>query len=167
MIWCSKRARRWNHNFWLHCQQIWSWNGRFTGTICNAFNGMEFTIASTSIIKVFRASSFKLDPWVLSSDTNTALADLIWCSQVPPKWLPAGGFSFQIIRSLPKFCKNPLILFWSVSRKPELLNWNFWVDPQPWENHYHLKTGQDHKSGLPLSQYSDHYYWDFTCVPSL
>ena len=79
---------------------------------------LEFTIATTSIIKVFRASSFKLDLWVQSSDPNTALADLIWHSQIPPKWLPAGGFFLQVIQLLHKFCKNLLILFWSISRKP-------------------------------------------------
>ena len=76
VIWCFERSRRWDHNFWLHCQQIWRWNGSFASTKVSMVSGLEFTIASPSIIKVFRSSSFKLDPWVLSSDPNTALAYL-------------------------------------------------------------------------------------------
>ena len=43
-IWCSKGSRRWHHNFWFHCQQIWRWNGRFTCTMYNGFDGQWFGI---------------------------------------------------------------------------------------------------------------------------
>ena len=83
----------------------------------------QFTIASTYIIKVFMASSFKLDLWVLSYDPNTACPCwhyLAFPHYINVMWLQAGGFFFQIIQSLPRFCKNLLILFWSISRKPLL-----------------------------------------------
>ena len=73
-------------------------------------SGLEFTIASTCIIKVFRASSFKLDPWVLCSDPKTALADLNFVlpnsTKVTPSWwilLPNYPITTRILQ---EFCSS-------------------------------------------------------------
>ena len=86
--------------------------------IVYTITGLEFTVATTSFSKVFMASSFKLDPWVLSSDAIPALADLTWPSKIPPKWLPPGWFFSHITQPLSKFCKYTLICLWPIFRKP-------------------------------------------------
>ena len=81
------------NSFLHHLQKLLTTNLK-AEMVAVRVSALEFIITSTSIIKVLRASSFKLDPWVLSSDPNNAIADLIWCSQIPPKWLPAGVVFF-------------------------------------------------------------------------
>ena len=71
--------------------------GLSTSLIVSTVNSREFIIASVSIISVSRDSSSKLCPCVCRREFKISPANLIWCSQIPPMWLAAGGFPFQVI----------------------------------------------------------------------
>ena len=83
--------------------------------IVSTVNGREFIIASVSIISVCRDSSSKLCPCVCKREFKIALANLVWCFQISPMWLAAGGFLFQVIQSPPWSWRKFSILLWSIS----------------------------------------------------
>ena len=83
--------------------------GLFTSLIVSTVNGCEFNITSHSIIKVCKDSISKLFTWLLSKPLSIALAERIYLSQIPPKWLTLGGF-FQTIQSAPFESKHYLTL---------------------------------------------------------
>ena len=85
--------------------------------IVSTVRGREFIIASTSVIRVWRDSSFKHVPWFFSNDAKILLADLIWRSHTPPMWLAAGTFLDQISQSTPGFARNWWTCWWFISLK--------------------------------------------------
>ena len=80
---------------------------------------LELTTASTSTISALRASSSKYLPCILIKAANTCVADLICCSQMPPRWLVAGGFLCDTVQSKPLFRSNDydFISSWCISWK--------------------------------------------------
>ena len=81
----------------------------------STFNDRKFIFASFLVISVCRDSSSKLCLFVCIRDFEIALSDLIWCSQIPPLWLTAGGFFFEVIQSFPLSWRKFSLLLWSIS----------------------------------------------------
>ena len=77
----------------------------------------EFTTDSTSVIRVWRDSSFKHLPWFFNSNAKILLADLIWRSHTPLTWLAAGAILDQISQSVPVFAWKWWICCWFISLK--------------------------------------------------
>ena len=80
--------------------------------IISTVNGQEFIIAYY-LISICRDASSKMRPCVCSREFKIALVDLIWQSQIPPMWLVAGGFLFQVIQSPPWSWRKFSIFMWS------------------------------------------------------
>ena len=83
--------------------------------------GQEYTFASTSVMRVWRDSSFKHVLWFFSSDAQILLADLIWCYHTLPIWLAAWAFLNQINQSATMFARKCWIC-WSFILLKAFLN---------------------------------------------
>ena len=101
---------------------LWRWLGEsatslLTSLMVSTTSGLELTMASTSVNRVFNDSSSKLLLWVLDNDAKIFLADLICLSHIPPMWLAMGGFLFQTIQSVFWLSMKCFIFLWSISLK--------------------------------------------------
>ena len=90
--------------------------GLFASFRVSTVRGLEFTINSTSVIKVLRDSSFNDKLWVLKGPSNSMfLAVRIWRFQTKPICDAAGGLWCQSVQSALFSCKKFLILSWFIS----------------------------------------------------
>ena len=99
-----------------------SWLGDWGISLLTSLNvstvkGLEFIIASVSMISVLRFPSFKIEPCVFSSASRIVSAERIWCSYMPPMCEASDGFFCHLTQSVPLFSRCCLICSRSISSK--------------------------------------------------
>ena len=78
----------------------------FPSLSSSTVSGLEFITASTPTIKVERASSLRLLPYVFSREDKMFLAERICHSHTPPMWLAVGVFLIQTNQSVSLSCRK-------------------------------------------------------------
>ena len=135
-----------------------SWLGHrgislLTSLYVSTVRGLEFIIASVSVISVLRFSPFKLEPCVFSSASRIVWAEHIWRSHMPPMCEAPGGFLCHLTQSVPLFRETgvrfpvgePQLRFPGMHSfhlqcvpVPSILemNWQLWTKSYKWSRMY-------------------------------
>ena len=85
------------------------------GSLVSVVRGLELTISSASVSKVWSASSVNYEECSCKREVRTARTERIWRSQTPPLWLASGTFLFHLIQSHFSSKRESCILSWSMS----------------------------------------------------